>query len=362
MSAGYDFGQLYQQADTSGIRLLDPGWYEAVVTRAEWGTTKAGDKGQWTIESVITTGVAAGQKLTTNITVSPVKQDGTLNDKGMGIMFRQLAAFGVPVPPDQPFWVLGWREPDIARFMVGKPVQIRVITDDSNPEYPASSKVKDFRPPKPGQPLQVQQAPQQPAYSQGPQYGQPPAGGPGGGYGQQPAYAQGGNGQPQPGVGGGGGGYGQQYPGAASSPGYQQPAQQPAAGQVAPPAWQNANAASPQAQAAIPGAPGWAQPGVPGQGGVGEFTPAGQSQQPWMQQGPPQGQPPQGYAAPATGAPGQGAPYQQGAPSPSSQPWQPQQPGPAQPQQGQPAPGNPYQQPQGQLPPQGAPEQPPWAQ
>ena len=346
MSAGYDFGQLYSQADTSGIRLLDPAWYEAVVTKAEWGTTKAGDKGQWTIESVITTGQYAGQKLTTTITVSPVKTDGTLNDKGMGIMFRQLAAFGVPVPPDQPFWVLGWREPDIARFMVGKPVQIRVITDDSNPEYPASNKVKDFRPPKPGQPLQVQQAPQQPGYGQAPQYGQPPMGQPAG-YGQQPAYANG---------------------------GYQQPAQQPTAGPVAPAAWQNAQPNQGQAPAAVPGVPGWAGPGVPGQGGMGEFTPQGQSQQPWMQQSAPQQSPPQGpppgYGAPATGAPGQGAPYQQGAPSPSNQPWQPQQPGPAQPgygpPQGQPpAPGNPYQQqqPQGQMPPQqGAPETPPWAQ
>ena len=338
MSQGYDFSQLYGMADMSGAVRIDQGVYDAVTTKSEWGKTKGGDKGQWTVTTQITTGQYAGTTFVNSITISPVKNDGEQNARGLGAMFRHLAAHGIPVPPSPGmpggFWELGWTPEMVAQQMVGKPVQI-VIKDDEY-EGVTRSKIRDYQPPRPGAPTQVEQR-QQPQQPQG-QLGYPyPPGN--NGYAQQPQYA----GQPQ--------------------------------GPVAPGPWQNAQ----QPPQGIPGAPAWAQPPVPGAGGMGEFTGQGQSFQgyqgqpnpyeqqpqqpqpgPQYQAGPgfPQGpQPtqdapyqPQGYGAPATGAPAPGAPYQQGAPSPGSQvpapPWA-QQP----PQQGQP-----------QEPPQGQPPAPPWQQ
>ncbi len=326
MSEGYDFGQLYGQADMSrGIRIPE-GVYDAVCGKSEWGRTKDGAKGQWTVETTVTTGQYAGTTLVNTITISPVRTDGTENRQGLGIMFRHLHAFGVPVPPplgDRGFWELGWREENVAQFMTGKPVQI-VVKDD---EYDGvtRSKIRDYQPPRPGAPVQVEaRQPQQNGYAQQNGYGQPAApswGGPG-----------------------------------------QQPGQPPQ--QTAPAPWQGA-------PAQVPGLPEWAQPAAPGQGGLAEFTPQGQSWQPGYGQQPqgpqtgafgqpgypPQGQPP--YGAPVSGAPAPGAPYQQGAPSPSDQgqpampPWaQQQQPG-YQPQQ--PGPANPPADPNAAPP-------PPWAQ
>ena len=349
MSQGYDFGQLFGRADmSSGVRI-DEGVYDAVTVKSTWGKTKDGTKGQWTAETVITTGQYAGTKFTNSITVSPVKNDGEENTKGMGAMFRHLRAHGIPVPP-QPgmpggFWELGWSAEQVAQAMVGKPVQI-VVKDD---EYDGvtRSKIRDYQEPRPGAPAQVQLPPQQPAYQNG--------------YGQQPQYAAH---QPPP-------GYGQ-------------------GGQAAPGPWQNTQ----QPPQAVPGAPEWAQPAVPGAGGLGEFTGQGQSYQPgympppggggaayqpgydpgpvqggpgyppqqpsqqYQQPGYPpqqqqQQQPPQGYGAPATAAPAPGAQYPPGAPSPSNggqpamPPWAQQGP----PQQGPP---------QDQAP--GAVPAPPWAQ
>jgi hypothetical protein len=335
MTAGYDFGQLYGQADMStGIRIPEAA-YDAVCVKSEWGRTKDGSKGQWTVDTTITTGQYAGTKLVNTITISPVKNDGTENSKGIGIMFRHLHAFGVPVPPplgERGFWELGWREEQVAQFMVGKPVTI--VTKDDEYEGVTKSKIRDYQPAKPGAPLQPQV--------------------------QQPQQAQNGYGQAN--------GYGAQAVNAG--PAYQQQ-------QTAPQPWQQAVQGGPGYPQQVQGAPAWAQPAQPGQGGYGEFTPQGQSVQPGYGQAPqggpgggyntapgatggpgyppqsPYGQPnadwnpaAQGYGAPATGALAQGAPYQQGAPSPSDQgqpampPWAQQappqqqgmQPGPVQPQ------------------------------
>jgi hypothetical protein len=347
MSQGYDFGGLYGMADMSSVSPLEPGNYDAIVEDAEFGRTKDGTKGAWTIKFRTTTGERAGFPLTMTMSINPTKGDGSPNPQGLGIMFRQLGAMGVPVPPDQPFWALGWTEANIAEFIKGKPVLIKVITDDYDGPR---SKVRDIRPPRPGAPLQVQQAPQQQ-----PQGVMPPGQG---GYGQgQPNYAQQAYGQPPQ------QGYTQQ-PQQAPAWGQQQPQQggyagqqQPQQGPTAPGPWQNAQqpAAGPQQ---VPGAPAWAQPPVPGQGGMGEFTAQGQSFQGYPgQQAPNQAQPPQmpngqGYGQPPFQQPGQEQqPPQQGwQQQPNGQPpqaqfQQPQQPPNQQPQQ-----------------PQGAPELPPWAQ
>ena len=327
MSQGYDFSQLYGMADMSGAVRIDQGVYDAVTTKSEWGKTKGGDKGQWTVTTQITTGQYAGTTFVNSITISPVKNDGEQNARGLGAMFRHLAAHGIPVPPSPGmpggFWELGWTPEMVAQQMVGKPVQI-VIKDDEY-EGVTRSKIRDYQPPRPGAPTQVEQV-QQP---------------------QQNGYTQ--SYQVQPGV------TYQQLP-----PQQSQYAGQPQ-GPVAPGPWQNAQ----QPPQGIPGAPAWAQPPVPGAGGLGEFTGQGQSfqgyqsqsnpyeqqpQQPYPPQGQPQQGPPPGYGAPATAAPALGAPYQQGAPSPGNQvpapPWA-QQP----PQQGQP-----------QEQPQGQPPAPPWQQ
>jgi hypothetical protein len=352
---GYDFNALYGMADHSVSSPLEPGQYDAVVETAEFGRTKDGTKGQWTIKFRITTGERANYPLTMTLGINPMKNDGTPNAVGLGIMFRQLGAMGVPVPPEQqPFWLQGWTEYNVAEFIKGKPVLLRVITDDSYDGSPRS-KVKDIGLPRPGAPLQVQQAPQQPGqanpYQQQAQaafgYGQPqqpPMGGPGGGY-PAPGPTQGGPGYPQqvpP------NGYPQQPP---QQPGYGYPGQQQAPqGPVAPGPWQNAQPPQTGPQQAQ-GAPGWTQPGQPGQGGMGEFAPQGPPQgQPNGY--PQQGQPPQGYGAPAQGAPVPGVQFQPGAPSPSyGQPPQGYQGQPPQdPNQAQ------------QQPPQNQPPLPPWAQ
>lgn len=365
----YNFADLYGQADFSGGVLVDKGTYDAIVTKAEFGQSKGGDKDQWTVETTITTGQFAGSKLTNNLTISPVKQDGERNEKGLGILYRHLRCLGVPVEvPGMPplpqgtrnFWEMGWDGNMAARAMLGRPVQIQVIHD----EYEGSprAKVRDYREARPGSPTEVQR-PQVPAATGGPGYGQPNgAFGPGGDGG----YAQGGPAQGGPGYAQGGGGGGGYDPGYA---GQQQDGYGQFAGQVAPGPWQNAQQ-TPQGQ-------GWNQQPQPGAGGPGEYAAQGPGYQGYPPQGafnqggyqqgapapaqgygqpgypPPQGQPQQGYGAPAVAAPGQGAPPQQGAPSPSSAPPWAQQGQPQQPQQGQ-------QPPQGQQD-QGAPPRP-WEQ
>lgn len=390
MQQGYDFGSLYGMADHSTITPLEPGSYDAIVEEASFGKTKDGTKGAWTIKFRTTTGDRAGYPITMTMSINPTKGDGTPNPQGMGIMFRQLGAMGVPIPPDQPFWALGWTEENVAQFITGKPVQLKVIND--NYDDTPRSKVRDIKPARPGAPLEVQK-PQQANAQQGVMPGQYQQQGAatwspvqaqqtGNGWGQQQnaapaapwqqAVAGGPGYENQQGfAGGGGGGY------------------QPQQGQ-APGPWQNA-------QQPPQGPP----QGAPGAGGPGEFTPGGQSQQAWQQQ-PGYGQPPQGYGQPSQ--PGQGGQFQQqnpfqnapggppvnqagpsappagagGQPGPYGQPqaaWNPtaeaaQTPGAQAPaQQGyNQAPPAQFQPPQGQPPQQqqqaqqGAPELPPWAQ
>lgn len=347
MTQGYDFGTLYGMADHSVGTPLNETEHDAVVTAAEWGRTKDGTKGAWTIKFKTTTGERPGYQLTMTLSVNPTKSDGEPNPQGMGIMFRQLAAMGVPVPPPhgapgtQGFWELGWTPEQVAQYIVGKPVYLRTYTDTYNDR--ARTKVGDIMPPRPGAPTQVQ-LPQQPQGQYAPQQFQGGYGAPGPanqGYAPGPAPVGQPNGYPQQPAGQPGYGY----------PGQQQPVQPQ--GPVAPGPWQNAQPQAagpqppqqpqaPQQPQQVPGVPPWAQPPVPGQGGMGEFTAQGQSfqgypgqappQQPpapqnWQPQQPQQGgqnvPPAPGYGAPAQGAPAPAAPSQQGAPSPSEQ--QPQQ-------------------------------------
>src|SRR2546423_5651522 len=106
---GYDWGALYGQADMSRS-IMEPDRYPAVVESAEWGRTKDGIKGAWTI--VFRTTAAGlknhtgqpGSKLTMTLSVNQKKADGSDNPQGLGIMYRQLGAMGIPIPPAQPFW------------------------------------------------------------------------------------------------------------------------------------------------------------------------------------------------------------------------------------------------------------------
>lgn len=388
MTEGYDFGALYGMADHSVASPLEPGNYDAIVDEAEWGRTKDGTKGAWTIKFRTTTGDRAGYPLTMTLSINPTKSDGSPNPQGMGILYRQLYAMGIPMPPpigqpgEQGFWQLGWTPDYVAQVIKGRPVLIKVITD--NYDDTARSKVRDIKPARPGAPTQVQQPAQQAQQFYGQQpagYGQPQGGGMyQGGY--QPdqaqqmanaAYQSVGMQPPPP---------QQQYPPQGQvAPGPWQGQQQP---QQGPPPQQYQQQGPPQQQ--VPGVPPWAQPGggQPGQGGQAEFTQAGQSQQPWMQgQGQPpaqQGYAPQGQPAPGMQGPAQG--YQQGPPQPqfqqpgyppqngyggqpgygaqpngAQQGMQPGAPGtaPASPSSQQPQQGQPH-------PQQGAPELPPWAQ
>lgn len=294
---GYDFGALYGQADMSR-NLLEPDRYPAVVESAEWGRTKDGTKGAWTIVFRTT---AAGlknhmgqpnSKLTMTRSVSQTKQDGSPNPQGLGIMYRQLGALGIPIPPAQPFWELGWSPEQVAQAMVGKPCVIQVVNDDYNDQ--TRSKVADIQPPVAGQPLQV---------PQGQQQGPPP---------QQSPYTQQGYAQaPQP----------WQQPQQVQQQGPPQDAYGNPQYQAGGP--QQGSYGIPQAQPGQQGqqpqVPGYAQPAQPGQGGTGQFTQQGQAVQPGT-------------------IPGHGYPQQ--GPPPNGYPQQPQQQGPA----------------------DGAPALPPWAQ
>lgn len=269
----YDFNALYGQADMTAGMVIDAGSYDAVVESSEWGNTKSGDKGAWTIKFRITTGQHAGVPLTMTMSVSPTKQDGTVNSAGLGIMYRQLGALGVPVPPNQPFWAMGWSEENVAQAMTGRPCLIRVIQDEYDGRM--NNKVRGIEPARPGAPTDwPRNSQQQPQQGQGGQFG-PIAQMPGQ-LAQNGAMLQ----QPQ-------GPYGQ--PSAPWNPAAQG---QPAYG------------------------------AQPGQGGTGEFTQQGQSQQPWMpgagyQHQNLQPQASQGYGTPPGPQPGQPSPWNAGPQAPA---------------------------------------------
>jgi hypothetical protein len=317
------FSQMFNQADHSGGGGMDNGEWPVIVTESEFGRTRGGDKWCWTVKFTGSAEAMAGRRMTTTITISPE------SDKGMGIMFRHLAAMGVPTPPPHgdpavpPFWdqvqVPPNATPDqaleiagryAAQLMTGKPCRIRVGTVPAQGDYPERQKVMDIRPPRQGDPTALPQAGQAPQQYAGPQ-GQPgPAYGP---Y-NQPQQAQPGY-PPQP----------VQYPpqqGGPAGGGYAQPPAQPGYNQAPAPAAQ------------------------PGPGGAGQFAPPpGQAGPPWQQPPAQGGVPPvppaapQPYAGPNGAAPPQGQP-QPPVPPAAQQPQAPQQ------QQGGPPPP-PWQQPQG---------------
>lgn len=303
---GYDFGAMYGQADMSS-NLIPKDRYPSVVEDAEWGRTKDGTKGAWTIV-FRTTGPgkktslgSPGTKLTMTLSVNPTKQGGEPNPQGLGIMYRQLGALGVPIPPAQPFWELGWSPEQVAQSMKGRPCMLSVIEDEY--EGVVRNKIRDIQPPEPGQPTQ---APPQ----QGQQAPQPyPQQGPPAGYGQQPGQPP--QGAPQ--------GYGGQQ---APQPWQQQQAQQAPQGrqgyvQQQPPPQQG------QAQPTYnPQVPPYAQQAYPGQGGTGQFTQQGQAVQPGVNPGHDQ-MAQQGYqqGPPQNGAPQQPQQVQGGDQPPQLPPW-----------------------------------------
>lgn len=321
---GYDFGQLYGQADMSS-NLLDKGQYDAVVESASWDRTKDGTKSAWTIVFRTTTGMHPDTKLTMTLSVSPTKNDGSPNNQGLGIMFRQIGALGIPVPPNQPFWELGWSPEQVAQAMTGRPCLLSVIQDEY--EGITRNKVRDIRPPRPGAPtqrVQAGQAQQQP-FASPPQAGGMPPAGPGpqnpGWQPQQPGtapqpwqppqqpgqYAQGGPGQPP----------NTQQPQSGQAPGYGAGQPPQGQGQWYGPQGQPQGDYQQPPQGYNPAVPGYAQPAQPSQPGTGQFTQQGQAVQPGTnpQQGYQQGPPPNGYQ----GQQQPGQPGPDGAPAPP--PW-----------------------------------------
>jgi hypothetical protein len=332
--SGYDFGGLYGQADMSS-NLIDKGRYPAVIEANEWGRTKDGTKGAWTIVFRITGGQApsfqgpgAGTKLTMTLSVNPTKADGAPNPQGLGIMYRQLGAMGIPIPPNQPFWELGWSPEQVAQATIGRPVMIQVIQDDSYGDT-TRNKVRDIQPPAPNQPTQVPQAgqapPQQAAPPQAAQQAQQQGYAPQGGQAppqpwqqpQQNPQAQMGQpgqdayGNPYPQAGG------PQYQGYAPQPGQPATPQQPQGGP--PPGYAAGPTAQPQPGTYNPAVPPYGQQAQPGQGGTGQFTQQGQAIQPGTHPGhaeqvQQQGPPPNGY-------PQQGQPQQGQGQAPALPPW-----------------------------------------
>ena len=362
----YDFSQLYGQADNTNF-VYESGLVDGVVETASWGRTKDGTKGQWDIRLRTTTGPNAGRlQLRRYLTVTATGENA---GQSLGIMFRQLAALGVPVPDPQnpnqivngqaPFWAMGWNEEQVAQAMVGKPVLMSLGVRDF--EGVQRNEVRDLRPPRPGAPTtwpSPQQQPQGAPAAFGAMPGMPFPPQPQQGY-MPGVGAPSGYEQPQP-------GYGPpqfQQPGYLAAPAPYGGPQQPAAPAAPSALWQQPQAApAPNgAQGGYnPAIPPFAQPPVPGQGGFGEFTPQGQSYQPSTAPFPPQPQQPQQqqqqqapapqYAQPQYSQPQYpGAPQQQQAApaqAPGAVPWNGQQPGQAQPA--------------AEAGPQGAPP-PPWA-
>ena len=317
-SGGYDFGTLYGQADHSGSFLYPEEWFDSVVEDASYGRSKDGTKEQWTIKFRTTSGENAGRSpITMTLSISPTKNDGTPNPAGLGIMFRQLGAMGVPVTPtgnpQQPgaFWEMGWTGAQVADFIKGKPERIKIKHDEF--DGITRNKVASIAAARPGAPTDW---PRGGATAGGPTdpYGNPypPAGGP-----AQPQFAP--QQQPAP---------QQQQPWQA--PGYMThaagPAQygQPQAGPVgAPPSAPPAQPAAPQPTPQWggpeqpqfqPPQPPQAQPPYPPQ-------PGGQQPMPFQPPQQPGGYPPPGY-------PPQQAMANGSAPQPVQQPPLPQQPGP----------------------------------
>lgn len=342
-AGGYDWNTLYGQADHTVGQLVDAGLYTAIVKASDWDRTKDGSKGAWTITFILTSGPRPGMKQVMTMAVSPKTNKGEDNPEGMGRMFRQLAAMGIPVPPpygQQGWWQLGWNEQQVGQAMVGHPVLLQLIHDEY--EGVTRNKVRDIQPPPPGAPTQMpqiaqQQQPQGFAPPQGQQWQAPPQQAPQPGGAPQPWQPQ--QQQPQFEGQGYGQGFGQQQQ-QGPPPGYQgQPQQGPPPGygqqqqqqQQGPPAGYQQ-----PPQGYDPNVPPYAQQPNPGAPGAQQFTQGGQAWQPGVnpqheqqaaqqmgQQQPPQQQP---WANP-NGMPGQ---QQQGYAPQGQQPQQGGEQGPPQ--------------------------------
>lgn len=352
---GYNFADLYGRADFSKGGIIPAREYTLICTEAEFGRTRDGTKGAWTVKSRVSSGEHARHQLTTTIAVSPMTNDGEENSGGLARMYRDLTALGVPVPDPKnpavvhngernngmPFWMdgrtgqplpPGQAEFAAASYMAGTPFRCNVIVEPYQGND--TNKMRNLKPALAGDPREIPAAPpQQPGqapqqWAPQPGYGQP---------GQVPqAQAQQAWAQPQPTW---------QQPQQAAVPPGPQPGPPPQQAPFAPIGQQY------QSQPPVQGAPGYAQPMAPGAPGTDQFTQQGMAQPgqapPWQQPG----QPVQGAPQP---------PWQQGGPQGQQAPQQPQGPPAQPPWQGNGAQG---QVPQGQPAPQpGEPPAPPWAQ
>jgi len=263
----------YNMGDPTGVNYQE-GTYPGHAIESVWGPSNDGTKMGWTITFVFDGGPHAGSKITTPRVISPYKNDQTENKAGMGILFGELHAMGIPVgekfsgvPQQVPYWHQGITQEQVAQMMLNKPVMLRIKNDDYG------SKVKRILAAQGAQAAQAGPAAggYAPAPGPGPQPGPQAVGGPQQGYGPGPGPQQA---PPQGG---------------------------PPQGGYAP-------------------QPGTYNQASPGPGGIGQFAPPPGAQ---GQQGPP----PQGYPqGPANGMPPQQAPAQgppQQAPGMGGAPGQP---------------------------------------
>lgn len=303
-AGSFTFDSVYQQADASAGLVPDKTTAPAIVTESEFGKTQNG-KWAWTVKVRLSAGEFAGKQLTSTISISPVKNDGSPNPGGLGMTFKHIHALGVPVGPpigpvgEVPIWSQFPAQPGqedaavmaagqaAAQIMRGRPCRVFITVRPAEGEYSERNQIRDFKPAQPGDPTTL------------PQQGQMAA--------PYPQQAP------------------QQYPGGAgggAQQGYAQPPAQPVGPAAAPP-WGGAGQAAPgyppQGQMPAPGAAPMTQPAPPAPAGYPQQAPPPQQ----APQAPPQGQP--AVAAPPWGAPN-GAPPQQPAQPAPGQPGTPPPP------------------------------------
>ena len=88
---------LLKQAEEAGISSFEPtpGNYDLVVRSANASKTKKGDP-KFGVQFAIEGGPDDGKSFWTNYNLIAVKNDGTPNNAGLAITFRDLAALGAP--------------------------------------------------------------------------------------------------------------------------------------------------------------------------------------------------------------------------------------------------------------------------
>lgn len=93
-----NLSELIEQAEREGADfkkvLIPNSTYRCKVTHAKYNPSKKGNPG-FGIRTEVLEGPYAGKGFWSNFYLTPVKKDGTPNNTGVAIFFRQVAALGV---------------------------------------------------------------------------------------------------------------------------------------------------------------------------------------------------------------------------------------------------------------------------